>query len=123
MAKFCAACNRYMADKEFKYSTSNFTFSIEHHNAPKAENPIELSDLSSGEKQIVSIFCHLYLSKRADYFVLIDEPELSLSVTWQRSFLTDIREGSFCAGLVATTHSPFTYDNYLSEYARGLGEF
>src|SRR5271155_60715 len=57
------------------------------------------------------------------YFVLIDEPELSLSVPWQRKFLVDIRSASFCVGLVAVTHSPFIYDNELKRYAHGLGEF
>ena len=55
--------------------------------------------------------------------VLIDEPELSLSVPWQRRFLRDIRNGDFCAGLIAVTHSPFIYDNELREYAHSLGEF
>ena len=62
---------------------------------------INQNDLSSGEKQIVSLFSHLYLSGKERYFVLIDEPELSLSVPWQRRFLEDIRGGHFCAGLVA----------------------
>lgn len=82
-----------------------------------------MSHLSSGEKQIVSLFSHLYLSKHQNFFVIIDEPELSLSVRWQRRFLTDIRDGEFCSGLVAATHSPFIYDNELSDKAHGLGEF
>ena len=122
IVRFCEACNRYMVDKEFKYSTSTFDFTITHRGPQEAERTIELRDLSSGEKQIVSIFCHLYLSEQDNYFVLIDEPELSLSVTWQRTFLTDIRDGDFCSGLVATTHSPFVYDNRLEKHARGLGE-
>ena len=122
IANFCETCNRYMVGKKFKYSTSNFDFTIEHHGTEGADRTLELSDLSSGEKQIVSVFCHLYLSGEGNHLVLIDEPELSLSVTWQRTFLTDIRGGQFCSGLVATTHSPFVYDNGLRQYARGLGE-
>ena len=122
IATFCEACNRYMVDKEFKYSTSNFDFTIEHHGTEGPDRNLELRDLSSGEKQIVSVFCHLYLTGEGNQLVLIDEPELSLSVTWQRTFLTDIRGGKFCSGLVATTHSPFVYDNELRQYARGLGE-
>jgi predicted ATPase len=79
--------------------------------------------LSSGEKQIVSLFSHLYLSGQNKYFVLIDEPELSLSVPWQKRFLVDVCSGSFCAGLIAVTHSPFIYDNELKKYAHSLGEF
>ena len=123
IAAFCHACNRYMVDKEFKYSTSNFEFTIEHHRGDDSDRVLGLRDLSSGEKQIASILCHLYLSDDGNHLVLIDEPELSLSVTWQRTFLTDIRSGQFCSGLVATTHSPFVYDNKLRQYARGLGEF
>ena len=124
ITKFCDACNAYMVDKVFKYDKSNFRFAIVRQDADGADHrEIELRNLSSGEKQIVSLFCHLYLSGQANYFVLIDEPELSLSVTWQRKFLLDIREGAFCSGLVATTHSPFIYENRLQMYAHGLGEF
>jgi predicted ATP-binding protein involved in virulence len=79
--------------------------------------------LSSGEKQIVSLFSHLYLTNKHDYLVLIDEPELSLSVKWQKTFLEDVRKGAFCNGLVAVTHSPFIFDNSLDEYAHGIEEF
>jgi predicted ATPase len=53
----------------------------------------------------------------------IDEPELSLSVPWQRQFLVDIVQGKFCSGLMAVTHSPFIYENELDDYTHGLGEF
>lgn len=123
IVNFCKACNDYMVDKEFRYDTSNFTFTIESKDANRKNGDIKLHHLSSGEKQIVSLFSHLYLSGGKKYFVLIDEPELSLSVVWQRKFLVDIRKASFCAGLVAVTHSPFIYDNELRKYAHGLGEF
>lgn len=123
ITSFCGVCNDYMADKEFKYDTTNFRFTIRPKgHSPKSED-IKLHHLSSGEKQIVSLFSHLYLSGGKSYFVLIDEPELSLSVPWQRRFLLDIRKGKFCSGLVAVTHSPFIYDNELKRYAHGLGEF
>ena len=54
---------------------------------------------------------------------MIDEPELSLSVPWQRQFLVDIKQGDFCSGLIAVTHSPFIYENDLDKYAHSLGEF
>lgn len=120
---FCDVCNEYMENKEFRYDTLNFQFSIRSKKEVEIENEIKLSHLSSGEKQIVSLFSHLYLSGEEKYFVLIDEPELSLSVPWQRRFLMDITRGNFCSGLVAVTHSPFIYDNELSKYAHGLGEF
>ena len=123
LTRFCDACNRYLTDKRLRYSSSESAFTITPSDSDGTSRTIELKDLSSGEKQIVSIFCQLYLSERANYFVVIDEPELSLSVPWQRKFLVDIRNGAFCSGLVAATHSPFIYENSLSKYARALGEF
>jgi predicted ATPase len=123
ITSFCRVCNEYMVDKQFKYDFSNFSFTIAPTGSQKLNREIKLSHLSSGEKQIVSLFSHLYLSGGDKYFVLIDEPELSLSVPWQRRFLADIRNASLCVGLVAVTHSPFIYDNELKQYAHGLEEF
>jgi len=123
MRGFCEVCNNYMEDKIFEYISSSFDFSIFSKQDTSLENKIELYQLSSGEKQIVSLFSHLYLSEENQYFVMIDEPELSLSVPWQRQFLVDIKKGEFCSGLIAVTHSPFIYDNDLDKYAHGLGEF
>ncbi|WP_375470149.1 AAA family ATPase [uncultured Nostoc sp.] len=85
---------------------------------------LEMRILSSGEKQIVSLFSHIYLSEITGYFVIIDEPELSLSVPWQKRFLPDIIENSRCNGLVAVTHSPFIFqNNVLDNYTHNLEEF
>jgi predicted ATPase len=123
--KFCDVCNEYMVDKKLIYDSINFKFSIKSKSDKKddVEREIELKHLSSGEKQIVSLFSHVYLSGTKKYFVLIDEPELSLSVPWQKKFLVDIKNGQFCAGLVAVTHSPFIYNNELEKYAHAIGEF
>jgi ABC-type cobalamin/Fe3+-siderophores transport system ATPase subunit len=122
MQRFCSLCNEYIFNKTFFYDSTSFSFRI----VPSPElggDRVELSDLSSGEKQIVSLFSHLYLSGAERFFVLIDEPELSLSVPWQRRFLPDVRNGHFCAGLIAVTHSPFIYSNELEPYAHSIGEF
>jgi energy-coupling factor transporter ATP-binding protein EcfA2 len=123
ISAFCDLCSDYIVDKRFVYDSVNFGFRIVSNNLDVKEYEIGLSDLSSGEKQIVSLFSHLYLSGRDRYFVLIDEPELSLSVPWQKRFLVDIKKGTFCAGLVATTHSPFIYDNELRPFAHAIGEY
>lgn len=123
ISAFCKLCSEYIVDKTFIYDQANFRFRIVATEVRGSQLEVELGDLSSGEKQIVSLFSHLYLSGRDSFFVLIDEPELSLSVPWQRRFLTDIRRGDFCSGLVAVTHSPFIYDNDLISYAHSIEEF
>ena len=77
---------------------------------------VELEQLSSGEKQIVALFAYLLLSKRKGMMVLIDEPELSLSVPWQKTFLPDILNSHSCAGIFSVTHSPFVFDNRLRDF-------
>ncbi|MBA0301707.1 ATP-binding protein [Stenotrophomonas maltophilia] len=80
---------------------------------------VPMDSLSSGEKQMVSLFAKLYLYE-GKKIVLIDEPELSLSIDWQRKILLDVVEAPTCAQLVAITHSPFVFDNDLEPYARPL---
>ncbi len=123
ISAFCNICSSYIVDKKFVYDRAQFGFSIVPTDDRQKQQQIPLSDLSSGEKQIVSLFSHLYLSGKSRFFVLIDEPELSLSVPWQRRFLVDIKNAGFCAGLIAVTHSPFIYDNELRPFAHSLGEF
>lgn len=118
ISNFIRVCNKYLENKHMHYD--NFNFKIELNST---NNEITLSQLSSGEKQIVSIFSKLYLSNTKHYFILIDEPELSLSVKWQRLFLEDIKNSPHNSGLVAVTHSPFIFDNTLDRFAHGLEEF
>ena len=118
-------CNKYLINKELTYDSSSFKISINLKNIElqKDKNKIiDLSSLSSGEKQVVSLFCKLYLEgddegKNKRYFVLIDEPELSISVGWQRMFLKDVIDSPKCEGLFAVTHSPFIFQgNELKKY-------
>lgn len=82
---------------------------------------IKFGNLSSGEKQVVSIFARLMLDPRKKYLVLVDEPELSLSLEWQQMLLPDICSAPNFTQIVAITHSPFIFDNDL-ELAAGTLE-
>ena len=70
---------------------------------------LKLECLSSGEQHELVLHYDLLFRVRSNTIVLIDEPELSLHVAWQKQFLTDLLEivqiSDFDA-LVAT-HSPF----------------
>ena len=119
---FFDACNAYLGNKKFVYNESDYTYDIIVSDGV-SERKIDLEHLSSGEKQVVSIFSYLYLSPLDKSIILIDEPELSLSVPWQKKFLLDISKGAQCAGLISVTHSPFVFDNELRPYAHALEEF
>lgn len=83
------------------------------------DREIALNDLSSGEKQIISLFSRLYLYPKQK-IVLIDEPELSLSFDWQKTLLPHVLEAPTCVQLFAITHSPFIFANALDPYAGPL---
>lgn len=119
---FFKACNSYLVNKRFKYCESDFSYKIIIDNNGN-EREIDLDHLSSGEKQIVSVFSYMYLAKLEKAIVIIDEPELSLSVEWQEKFLLDISKGDHCAGVISATHSPFIFNNELRKYAHSLEEF
>ena len=80
---------------------------------------IDLDDLSSGEKQVISLFSHLYLHG-GPKIVLMDEPELSLSMDWQKRLLPDVVNAPSCLQLLAITHSPYIFENELDPYAGPL---
>src|SRR5690606_16383917 len=80
---------------------------------------VPLDSLSSGEKQMVSLFAKMFLYPKQK-IVLIDEPELSLSLDWQTQILPDILASPTCHQLIAITHSPFVFENALEPFARAI---
>ncbi|MEA5617178.1 AAA family ATPase [Cronbergia sp. UHCC 0137] len=114
-------CNKYLINKEVFYDESAIKIFIK---SKRNSSEISLSKLSSGEKQIISMFSKIYLSESHKRFiVLFDEPELSLSIFWQRTLLPDIVNSGKCNFLLAVTHSPFIFENELDRYAIGLNEY
>jgi energy-coupling factor transporter ATP-binding protein EcfA2 len=55
---------------------------------------IDIEWLSSGEKQLLLLFCNAVLARHHASIVLIDEPELSLNVKWQRKLIDALIESS-----------------------------
>jgi AAA15 family ATPase/GTPase len=131
--EFIHVCDNYLARKDvvpgasgkaIVYDNLNFEiFVTQEYNSDSQPDRLPLQTLSSGEKQIISLFSHIYLSGASGYFIIIDEPELSLSVPWQKRFLPDILDTGKCDGLLAVTHSPFIFDNKLSASAHSIEEF
>jgi predicted ATP-binding protein involved in virulence len=114
-------CNQYLINKKVFYDESAIKIFIK---SDRNSSEIALSKLSSGEKQIISMFSKIYLSEGDKRFiVLFDEPELSLSMLWQKQLLPDIFNSGKCEFLLAVTHSPFIFDNELDKYAIGLNEY
>jgi predicted ATPase len=107
---------RVIDGKELKVNRSNLRIHVE--SAPEGRR-ISLDALSSGEKQMISLFAKMFLYNGRKV-VLIDEPELSLSIDWQKDILVDVLNAPLCGQLIAITHSPFVFDNELEPFARAL---
>lgn len=137
VAYFIRSCNRYLSSlgpigyssdeashphlenidgKLLKLNPTNFSVHVESF---PGQPPVSLDALSSGEKQMVSLFAKMSLYPKKK-IVLIDEPELSLSIDWQRGILVDILLSPNFEQVIAITHSPFIFDNVLEPYARTL---
>lgn len=118
--KFADTCNQYLNLKQFVYDESSISLKIFRN---YSSDEIELEQLSSGEKQIISLFSKIYLELDKSFIILFDEPELSLSIYWQQRLLTDILHSEKCNFLLTVTHSPFIYDNEMEDYAFGLTDY
>jgi hypothetical protein len=72
----------------------------------KIEVPLE--KLSSGEQHQLVLFFELLFELQGNALILIDEPELSLHVGWQRQFIADLKKiiDLNCFDVLLATHSP-----------------
>ena len=94
---------KFAVDKD-----KGFIFKSDHDGSivpPKA--------LSSGEQHEIVLTYELLFKAKPGSMIFIDEPELSLHVTWQRKFLEDIAKIAQLADIdfLVATHSPSIIHN------------
>lgn len=80
----------------------------------KNKRRLSLTELSSGEKQIIIIFASLIFGLQGDKtgIYIVDEPEASLHLTWQSQFVETILKINSNVQLIFATHSPELIGNY-----------
>lgn len=120
LENFKNVCNTYLVNKSINYDKFKIECKVEQNNT---KQPIILKNLSSGEKQIISLFSKLYLNLEEKNIILFDEPELSLSILWQKRLVPDIINSSRCSFMAIITHSPFIFDNDFRERAIDIKEY
>ncbi len=74
-----------------------------------------MAALSSGERQILTMLFSASRSKVSSGVFLVDEPELSLHIDWQRIILRELKKQSSDRQIIACTHSPEVGADYLTE--------
>lgn len=81
------------------------------------EELLKISDLSSGEKQLIFIFLKLISVSDKKTLILMDEPEISLHLKWQENLIKSIRSINSENQLIIVTHSPAIIMNgWLDSY-------
>jgi ABC-type transport system involved in cytochrome c biogenesis ATPase subunit len=95
---------RFVIDRQ-----KGFVFET-YDNPPRKLN---VTDLSSGEQHQIVLFYELIFASAGIDLFLIDEPEISLHVEWQRAFISDIEKVQALTGatFLVATHSPQVINN------------
>ncbi|MDY8025155.1 AAA family ATPase [Paenibacillus polymyxa] len=65
-----------------------------------------LSELSSGEKHLLSLLTLFIIEGSKRSFLLIDEPEISLNIKWQRRLLLLLNDLAPDSQIIVASHSP-----------------
>lgn len=89
---FVSNLNDFYVGKSLSFSLSD-GLRVHRHSG----EILEPQWLSSGEKQLLFLFCRALVARDSASILMIDEPELSLNIEWQRNLvpsLRDIVEGS-----------------------------
>lgn len=89
-----------VTEKSFKIE-KNGDFSIIQNGSH-----LKLTELSSGEKQLIYIMCVVVNTRGKDTIILMDEPEVSLSLKWQRSLLNSMYRINTNLQIILVSHSP-----------------
>ncbi len=104
-----------ISQKDFAFKTlqisSNKGFSFYQN---KMLQPLSLTDLSSGEQHEVVLLYELLFKTAPNTLILIDEPEISLHVIWQKAFIDDLKKIAKLKKIsfLVSTHSPQIINNY-----------
>jgi predicted ATP-binding protein involved in virulence len=103
--KFIDTMNYFLQDTGKSIEIDSIgTLKIKKPNGDKAN----IEALSSGERQLIVMFSHLIFKNESNPsgVFIIDEPELSLHIDWQKDFIKYAIEANPNTQLILATHSP-----------------
>ena len=108
--KFCSYINDLFQETEKHIEITGNKFNI----VSKGQM-LPIDALSSGEKQILLIMLRVFLLEGKESYVLLDEPENSLDISWQYKLIDTLVTLNPNAQFFITTHSP-------SIFGKGWGD-
>ncbi|MEO7859476.1 MAG: AAA family ATPase [Nitrospirales bacterium] len=100
IATFAGNLNSFYANKQIRFNLNDGLHIVTNQNTS-----LSPQTLSSGERQLLLMFCNVLTSRDRSGIFIIDEPEISLNVKWQRRLLDallDCTRGSNIQFLIAS---------------------
>ncbi|MFD2754503.1 AAA family ATPase [Comamonas terrae] len=92
--------NKYLIDgKRLEISEEKVVVKID-------DKELEINELSSGERHILTFLTLVLFHGQDRDFLIIDEPEISLNITWQRELLGLFNELVPDTQIIVASHSP-----------------
>lgn len=104
--KFIVLVNTFFSETKKRMEIDKQENSLIFIDDSSDHQKIVLEQLSAGEKQMLLILLTVFLMDRKPAVLLMDEPELSLHVTWQERLIASLRKLNPNCQLILTTHSP-----------------
>lgn len=98
---FCSIINRLFLSTGKRIEIEGNKFSIISNG-----QTIPIESLSSGEKQILLIMLRVFLLNKQEAYVMLDEPENSLDISWQYGLIDTLVDLNPNAQYFIATHSP-----------------
>ena len=108
----------FFTDTINNHRFSNKYIQIDKYNGfniiTKDNKNLKLKNLSSGEQHEIVLLYELIFKTNNNTLVLIDEPEISLHITWQHEFLKDLLQIIKIQNIqvIVATHSPQIINEY-----------
>ncbi len=88
---FVKNVSHFFSDKKLTYNLRDgFEIFVDPVAGEKMQR-LGPSELSSGEQQLILLFCHVLTARDNPSVFIIDEPEISLNVTWQRILVSSLQ--------------------------------
>lgn len=105
--------NKILNTKRLSYKKVKFNSKKGFYFETDLGDPLNLTQLSSGEQHQIVLLYELIFKANKNVLVLIDEPELSLHVAWQKEFLNDLTKIIEIQEMpiIIATHSPQIIDS------------
>lgn len=83
--RFVKIINGFLSDKSISFKLSQ-GFSIQN----RLGSQLNPAQLSSGEQQLLLLFCYILTARDNPSVFMIDEPEISLNIKWQRQLVQSL---------------------------------